>query len=174
MVFLYIGISIGWCIRYPLLCNKPPPNLATAVAHDSARCFFWSGLGLADLSWLTHATCSQWPCKASLMLHGWLAISWGDSGWLCHVFLSRLDEPVLMVLVPRAVGKAEAANILRAEDWCPVLCHLFHFLLVQADQRPAQIQGRKERLLGDLQNILLWATLIALWSSYKMVDHFTI
>ena len=40
------------------------------------------------------------------------------------MFLSGLSEPFLMVLVPRAMGKAEAANIIKAQGEC-LCCFIY-------------------------------------------------
>ena len=71
--FLYTD----WCIRYSLLCDKPPPNLEGAVVYDSLG-------GSSGLVWAWLILMSVAPLEGLSIAHlvgsphSWLAISCGD------------------------------------------------------------------------------------------------
>ena len=138
-------ILIGLCVSYPLLCNKLPPNWATE-AHNSAVWSFRSDLSLADLSWAHSCTHLALEGLTHVPRVAGYQLEWpGDSG--DKGFPRGLDEPALMVLVPRAESELEAANPLKVQAW--PLCHITpHPISPSWSQGwPRFERGRKDGLL---------------------------
>ena len=89
MVFLYIDL----CIRYSLLCNKPPPNLEAAVVYDllgGSSGLVWAWLMLTSLMLPDVSAPLEGLSIAHLVgsPYSWLAISWDDGGDCATCFLA--------------------------------------------------------------------------------------